>query len=895
MTFRFRRGGLLRGNVRKAAFLLPGVFLFLSAAGLVPNLSGVSDTAPILFAQSEQSQYQSAYNLYLQAASLPQNSTQKTQSWNNVINALEDFIKRYPRSAKRNEAELFLGYAYLMRSDYVDAADGERGRSHLGYVIQQGRRGKNEDLYRKALLQYAYSFFSLRDYRSAIPQLEKFISEFPNTEDLQYAYYYAGVCESNLGHYDKAQNYFQTCLTRFPYGARRDLCLLEQAAADGRAGNYTRADQEFNRLAMDSSYSQANRASIQRAYLKVLQEDYEGALRLMDQFVRSNENDSANRAVVQEALGYEAYCYLRLNRYEDGLNAIARIEQMNSSLSPPVAYLKIQLLTKLGRFNEAYALLRQMQNSVLSLANSDIISYYDSTIRLGEGDYDYAIREVLGFADITPSTVNANQYEIHYFDSNRGNASSKLSPQDYVNACGNLILAYASRYGVSRNPQDDQNQQAVFQALYRYASGQTDPVLMKIVDRIDRERQQAITNPIGAAYAASGNNRQGYNRAGYNDPGGSRPGSYDSNPNRLPPSDIGRYPERRGDLYSNNPNLSSSLSLNSSNPSNSNPLPPASQLTPSSGQVVQNPPPQTEASAKPAEPAAADPQAKPDGAQTAENAKSADPAGKAEPPKLSEDDAKGMLKKATQLYEQNHLDDANDELLNLLTGSETLWSDYPRVAAAAALLRARVLFELKEYDEGQTVCDMLIKMAPNSPEAVDACYYCGYRADFYGKNAKAIEYLQNAVNSPNDGHFMPECYYLLAWNEWERKNTDLAEKYFAKIYRDFPNSPYWSNAAWAFAQIKFEERDYAAAEKIVNEALAAGPDESVADLLLILKGEIALKSRDFVKARIAYMTVIKEFPQSPCRRRALNRMQNIEELSEDYSAASPAESDPARG
>ena len=190
---------------------------------------------------------------------------------------------------------------------------------------------------------------------------------------------------------------------------------------------------------------------------------------------------------------------------------------------------------------------------------------------------------------------------------------------------------------------------------------------------------------------------------------------------------------------------------------------------------------------------------------------------------------------------------------------------------------------------------MLIKMAPNSPEAVDACYYCGYRADYSGKNAKAIEYLQNAVNSPNDGHFMPESYYLLAWNEWERKNTDLAEKYFAKIYRDYTNSPYWSNAAWAFAEIKFEERDYVAAEKIVNDALAAGPDESVADLLLILKGEIALKSRDYVKARTAYMTVIKEFPQSPCRRRALNRMQNIEELSEDYSAAPTADPDPTRG
>ena len=880
MTSRLRRGGFFLRGIGKIGLSLLGIFLFLSAAGLTPLLPSGVDTAGNLYAQSEQSQYQSAYNLYLQAAALPSNSPQKTQSWNNVIDAFEDFIKRYPRSAKRNDAELFLGYAYLMRSGYVDANDGAKGRDHLNYVIQQGKRGRNEDVYRKALLQYAYSYFSLMDYRNAIPSLEKFISEFPNSEDLQYAYYYAGVSEANVGHYAKAQEYFQTCINKFPNGARRDVCLIEQAAADGRAGNYARADEEFSRLSMDSSYPYAKRASIQRAYLKVLQEDYEGAIRLMDQFIRSYENDSANSALIQEALGYEAYCYLRLNRYEDGLRAIAQIEQRNSSLSPQVAYLKIQLLTKLGRFDEAYALLRQIQFSVLSLANSDTIPYYDSTIRLGGGDYDYAIREVLGFADIAPSTSNPNQYEIHYFDANRGNTTGKLSPQDYVGACGNLILAYASRYGKTRNPQDNSNQQAVFQAVYRYASSQSDPVLMKIVERIDRDRQDAIANPIGAAFA-SRNAPSASPQTASNTP------APNLNPQSTPNIPVNSYIGSGGGAYPNSQNLPPA------NLSPNQPVWPGNQLAPSSGQVAQNPP----QSGQPSQPAAqpTDGQEKSNNPQTAANAQG-DPSGDAQKaaPKLTEDEAKAMFKKATALYEGNHLDDANNELLNLLTSSETLWTDYPRLAAAAALLRANVLFELKEYDEGQTVCDMLIKMAPNSPEAVDACYFCGYRADYYGKNAKAIEYLQTAVNSPHDGHFNTECYYLLAWNEWERKNTDLAEKYFAKIFRDFPTSPYWSNAAWAYAEIKYQDRDYVAAEKIVNETLAAGADDVIIDRLLLLKGELALKSRDFVKARTAYMTIIREYPESSCRRTALNRMQNIQELSEDYTDAADLAAAPTK-
>jgi tetratricopeptide (TPR) repeat protein len=864
MTFRFRRGGFSRGRVGLSALLpLLGVLFFLSAVGIAPILPNFSETTGVLLAQSEQSQYQSAYNLYLQAAALPSNSPQRVQAWNNVIDAFQGFINRYPNSARRNNAELFLGYSYLMRNGYVDTNDNARGREHLDYIIRQGKKDGNEDAYRKALLQYAYSYFSVMDYGNAILHLEKFIAEFPNSDDLQYAYYYAGVSEANLGRYTKAREYFQTCLNRFPNGARRDLCLIEQAAADGRTGNYNRADQEFARLAMDPSYQFAKRASIQRAYLRVLQGDFEGAIRLMDQFIRSNENDSANKKLIQEAYGYEAYCYLRLGRYDDGLRAIAQIEQMTSGLTPQVAYLKIQLLTKLGRFDEAYALLRQIQYSVMSLANSDIIPYYDSTIRLGQGDYDYAIREVLGFANLLPSPSNPDQYDVYYFDTNRASSSTKLSPQDYVNACGNLILAYASRYALSRNPQDDANQQAVFQAVYRYASRQTDPVLLKIVERIDRERQEALLNPIGATYAR--------NNAGAN-LGGS--GNEHNN-----------YVAQGGGAYPSRPNLYANLS-----PTSRNTLSPSSgQLAPNlyagggyqpqgqsgssainagtSPSVWQNPLPGT--SSQPGEATTTDIATKQGNAERAA-------------PTLTEEDAKAMLKKATDLYEGNRLDDANDELLNLMTGSETLWSDYPRLASTAALLRANILFELKEYDEGQTVCDMLIKMAPNSPEAVDACYYCGYRADYYGRNAKAIEYLQTAVDSPHDGHFMPECYYLLAWNEWERKNTDLAEKHFAKIYRDYTGSLYWSNAAWAYADIKYQNRDFVAAEKIVNDALAAGPDESIVDRLLLLKGEIALKSPDFVKARTAYMTIIKEYPQSPLRRVALNRMQNIEELSADY-------------
>ena len=630
MSLRFFRG---LPNMSAGRIIPPllGVLLFLCGIGVAefPFADQSGSATGYLYAQSEQEQYQTAYNLYTQAAALPANSPQKTQAWNSVIDAFTRFISQYPNSAKRNESELFLGYAYLMRSGYIDVRDGEAGRSHLYYIIQQGKNSKNEDIYRKALLQYAYSYFSLLDYRNAQPNLQKFIAEFPNSDDLQYAYYYAGVTEANLGNYIKAQEYFQACLTKFPNGARRDLCLLEKAAADGRAGNYEQADQELYRLSMDANYPYRQKAELQRTYLKVLQDDFNGAIQILDQFIQTNGSNSANNDAVKEALGYEAFCYLCLDRYNDGLNAIARIEQMESSLTPQVAYLKIQLLTKLGRFSEAGALLRQIQSSVMSLANSDLIPYYDSTIRLGEGNYDAAINEVLRFAAISPNPTNKNQYEIHYFDQQfNSSTAGKLSPLDYLNACGNLVLSYASRYAKTRNASDNANQEAVFQAMYQYASKQTDPALMKIVQHIDRERKDAAVNPIGAAYVN---------------------GAVQQNPNV---NLAGTVPNLNQNTPSTNLNMSGSYPANPAiQPSTGNPLQPASgtdaqfnpNTIPPANQVVQN-----------NQPNAAQPVDKPEPeAKESEN------------PALTQKEAEAMLKKALDAHSENRNYKVKDNGVNL--------------------------------------------------------------------------------------------------------------------------------------------------------------------------------------------------------------------------------------
>lgn len=772
---------------------------------------------------------QTESDLYNQALGYHQ-----SKSWNQAIGAFESFIQKYPKSQYRSAAELYLGHSYLSRGDFVNVQDGATGRGHLEYIIAQGPKAS---LYREASLQNAFSYFSLMMYDQALPALEKFVAEFPDSEDLQFAYYYLGVTYSNLGRYSDALNTLSTCVSKFPNGALKDQCQLEKAIALGRNGQYAQADSELQRLALNPNYTFRDKASLQRAALLIVQEKYADASRILDAFLRESNLDDA---LYIEANQYQAYCYMNQGEYDRALACIDAI-QGRGTTSPETAFLKIRIYTRMGRFDDALALLEQVRRSEYSLYGSDAINYYHATILLAQGKWDDAISLLVSFLNIAQDPSNASQVVFNYFNTTSA-SQNKLRPRDYLEACGTLVLSFVSRFATSHYAADNTNQQAVFNAMYTYANSQPDPYLMMIVTRIDTERQKAFTSPIGAnvpqgtSTGSSGSlvirpdQSQGTSGQGTSGWGGQgTPGQGTSDWG-------GQGTQGQGTSGWGGPGTSG-------------------QGAPGQGTPGQGTPQWGPTYAGGSDSGAA--------GQTASTGR------------MTEVEANTIYNNAANLYKSGRYEQASETLLKLLTTSETFWEDCPNVAASAALLRANTLFKLKRYDDAQTTCKTLVKLAPYSAQAADANYYLGFQADYYGQSDEAIAYFQKVVSSPYEGKFRDRAYYGLGWNEWERRNTIQAEKYFRKIYRDYTDSSYWGHAAWAAAMIEFQDQDYPAAERIVNDALSQHPDTSIVDRLLFLKGEIALKSKDYSKARVAFNTITTRYPDSSLEKDARGLLESL--------------------
>ena len=258
-----------------------------------------------------------------------------------------------------------------------------------------------------------------------------------------------------------------------------------------------------------------------------------------------------------------------------------------------------------------------------------------------------------------------------------------------------------------------------------------------------------------------------------------------------------------------------------------------------------------------------------------------------EPTPLTPVAAREALDKATNFYVNQEYIRANETLLEAMTSSETFWQDCPAEAARIALLRANVLYALNMRSEAQLMCQDLLANAPHSREAAVAAFYLGSAADLLGRRDEAIKYLRRAANARDDSPYADVALYRLALNEWERGDVKRAQENFLRLYRGYRGSAYWSHALWALAKIEFDAKNDVVAEELVNEALAKKPDAAIVDYLLFLKGEIALRTKDYEKATVAFDMIIEQYPKSVWRSKATNRLNAIPDWFDASSAAPP--------
>ena len=343
-----------------------------------------------------------------------------------ALDAVQDFIKTYPKSARINEAKTLLGEVLLSTKNYKDAVDiletiqtknAETKAVYQRVTYFRGLEFYNERAFEngismflrsinnavddetEALAEYwmAEAMYEVRKYGESLEHFEKFLANpaAKKTDVFNYANYALGYSAFRNENYGKAAIYFE----RFLRGNERDQNTIKDATlrlADSYFvdKSYEKAMQQYNKIIAWNT-SGEDYALFQRGMIQGLQGQNDAKIathmELLQKYPNSNYADDA---------GFEiAYTYFVKGEFEKSKTDLtALVEKYPRSSYVPRALVTIGLvhynqdnsteaLTSFQRVineypttDEAHQAMESIKNIYLDKGDADgFITYANST------------------------------------------------------------------------------------------------------------------------------------------------------------------------------------------------------------------------------------------------------------------------------------------------------------------------------------------------------------------------------------------------------------------------------------------------------------------------------------------------------------------------------------
>lgn len=245
-----------------------------------------------------------------------------------ALDAVQEFIKTYPRSTKLNEAKTLLGQVLLSTKNYKDAVNiletisdkSEETRAvYQRVTYYRGLEFYNERAFENSISMFmrsinnpmdneieamatywlAEAMFEVRKYGESVATFEKFLnlSAARNTDVFNYANYALGYSAFQNDNYSKSANYFQ----RFLNGNEKDRNTVNDATlrlADSYfvIKNYAQAMTQYNKIIAWKAKGE-DYALFQRGMIQGLQDQNDAKITtlqsLLTQYPGSNYADDA--------------------------------------------------------------------------------------------------------------------------------------------------------------------------------------------------------------------------------------------------------------------------------------------------------------------------------------------------------------------------------------------------------------------------------------------------------------------------------------------------------------------------------------------------------------------------------------------------------------------------
>ncbi|MDR2346492.1 MAG: tetratricopeptide repeat protein [Planctomycetaceae bacterium] len=448
--------------VKQFAFVI--TLIFLAAASFQPTLKQI-------YADSITDLLESAKLLYNQ------------QKYEQSRVAFEDFLRLYPSHTLTNEAKFYLADSYLYLKKYDTA---------INLYSQLSTLPITDPLTRSVLFRLGESYYTKGDYNTAKNHLEHFVKTFPQDPYLQYVFYYLGDIAIANNNPKAAEYYFNTNIELFPNGGRQLENKIGLAVAKNQLQQIIESDTIFNELLHSTDPNVLEPTTYQYAIALHERGDNQNAITALNNFLTKWQNST----LTTDAIRVLTRCYAAI---KDNNNALLTI----SKISNPTVddnLMKIRLLIRLKKSNEAETLLTQTEKRTDAPPHSDEIAFLKAVLQYFKKNWQNAVSLLEQF--LLPkysiqnnSAINNVTYNVTFgYLTITPNANKhNLSDEVFLHACAYLALAYA-RSG-NKNKAD-----AILNEMIGNAANTNQAELSKIVnDTYERLKKIYATNSEPAA------------------------------------------------------------------------------------------------------------------------------------------------------------------------------------------------------------------------------------------------------------------------------------------------------------------------------------------------------------------------------------------------------------
>ena len=227
-------------------------------------------------------------------------------------------------------------------------------------------------------------------------------------------------------------------------------------------------------------------------------------------------------------------------------------------------------------------------------------------------------------------------------------------------------------------------------------------------------------------------------------------------------------------------------------------------------------------------------------------------------------------------------DDVINDLLLLIENRNV--SDFNH--ARAALLRGQLLYKKEEKSKAFDMFNLAYELVPNDQRNTKtftaAAYYMGRDAETSGDYADAAKYYEEAINTTegSQGEYRYPLIYRWGTSQMNvRGKRENALWCFETIYKEDKTGRYWSHAALQVALADYKDGAYDDCEKIIDELIAFKPDKSILDRVLYLKGDLAMRNKQWNIAIESLDALCVYTPSSPFTALAAQKLSDAQSRS----------------